>query len=225
MIPNDIQEQIQKVKELKVVNTNKTKYKFDSKTNTLYIPISETNFSNMFSGCSFQSVDLDIDNHIKHASYMFSDCIYLKNIVFTKKLNLSEVNSLCGLFSHCFCLRHFDFKDFILSNKLECLTYIFYGCACLYEVNFGNNFPSENIKNMDFAFYDCMGLKKIYWGERQPFNNLECMNAAFIKCNKLKELDLRGVDFNELTESENAFLVTSDDLKVFVNNTFRENMF
>lgn len=224
MIPRDIKEQIKKVTNLKVVNTSDNKYRFEPKTDTLYTPISETDFSNMFSGCYFQSVDLDIENHIKHASYMFSDCIYLKNIVFTKKLNLSEVNSLCGLFSHCFLLRHFDFKDFILSNKLECLMYIFNECICLYTVNFGNNFPSENIKNMDFAFYDCIGLKKIYWGERQPFNSLKCMNFTFIKCNKLKELDLRGVDFNKLTESENAFLVTSDDLKVLVNDTFREDM-
>lgn len=224
MIPGNIKNKIKELEKLRVENTNATIYWFEPKTNTLYIPISETDFNSMFSDCSFQSVDLCIENRIKQAANMFSSCSNLKNIIFTKKLNLSEVNSLYGLFSNCLSLSYFDFKNVILSNKLNCFMYIFNNCVCLCEVNFGNNFPSENIKNMDFAFYKCMSLKKIYWKERQPFDNLESLKAAFIKCNRLKELDLRGVYFNKIKDSENAFFATNSNLNVLVNNTFKKEM-
>lgn len=224
MIPDNIKNAIGDVEKLRVENTSETIYWFEPKTSTLYVPVTETNFNSMFSFCKFKSVDLCIDNHVKYDSDMFSCCYNLKEIIFTKKLNLSEANSLYGLFSNCVSLEYFDFKDIILSNKLECLTYIFYDCHSLKEVNFGDNFPSENITSIDFAFYKCMSLNTIYWAGHQAFKNLNCIDSAFFNCERLKQIDLRGADFSNILELNSVFNGTNPDLKVFVNDTFREEM-
>ena len=52
MIPKNIAAQIITMRELKVVNTNKQEYEFNNNTKTLYIPISETDFSWLFKNCS-----------------------------------------------------------------------------------------------------------------------------------------------------------------------------
>lgn len=225
MIPNDIQEQIQKVKELKVVNTNKTKYKFDSKTNTLYIPISETNFSDIFSNYNkLEKIELCIDNKIGNIEGMFYCCHNLKEILFTKKLNLVKVKDMNTMFSGCISLKKIDLSNIITSDKLKNIKYMFFNCKSLNKINFGDNFYSENIRSISSLFYSCYNLETVTWRNKQPFSSLLYMNDTFSSCRSLKQIDLRGIDFSGTIESDNTFYNTSPELKVFVNDTFREGL-
>lgn len=224
MIPRVIKEQIETVNELRVVNTDKTMYRFDSATNTLYIPISETDFSEIFSHCSFKKLELCIDNKIEKVIGMFYKCTDLNKITFTKKLNLYNVTSLDYMFCKCTSLVYFDFKDIIISKKLKNVSDLFSNCECLREVNFRNNFHTEDIENINYIFYNCKNLKEIIWEEYYPFNNLKFMTCSFMNCKSLKRIDLRRIDFNRVTNLKGAFSNTESKLEVLVNNTFREEM-
>lgn len=52
MITKNMQDKIRFLRRLRVENTDKTRYRFDSNTSTLYIPTIETNFSKMFQDCT-----------------------------------------------------------------------------------------------------------------------------------------------------------------------------
>lgn len=226
MIPEDIKEKIRKFKKLRVLNTDKTTYKFNTRNKTLYIPISETDFKDMFCECfNLREIELAIDNIIEAAAGMFCECVNLEEIIFTKKLNLIKVETLHLMFCECESLKYIDFRNIITSSNLKSTVDLFYHCYNLRKVDFGDNFHSENIEDASDMFHTCKSLEIINWKSNQPFNNLRYMQEAFNTCNKLAQLDLRGVDFSNILELDNIFNDTNPDLKVFVNDTFRENMF
>lgn len=248
MIPNNIQEQIITVKELKVINTDKKEYKFIDDTKTLYIPISVTDFSCMFQDFNcLEKLELCIDNEIETADYMFFRCFHLSEIKFTKKLNLKKVTNLYSLFSKCTALEEIDLSNIIVGNELyniSCMFYsctslktvnfgdnfnsnyilniefLFNGCTSLKTVNFGDNFYSENIVSANGAFNNCDNLENINWRKRQPFSSLKFAYSMFECCKKLKQIDLRGIDFNKIENLCNIFLNTNPDLEVLVNRTY-----
>lgn len=226
MIPNNIREQIYNITNLKVINTNKTKYKFNSKTNTLYVPISETKFNDIFSKYyKLEKIELCIENKIENIEAMFYSCYNLKEVIFTKKLNLEKVKDMNMMFHGCMSLKEVDLSNIITSYKLRVVKYMFFGCEALKKVNFGNNFHSENIMSISSLFYNCYKLETVTWRNKQLFNSLIYMNDTFSSCRNLKQIDLRGVDFNNILELDRTFYGTSPDLKVLVNNTFREEIY
>lgn len=106
MILRSIRLKIKKVEKLKIENTNQTEYKFDSSTSTLYVPISETNFGNVFASCiNLREIEFSIDNAIETALFMFYGCINLEYINFTKKLNLINASNLHMMFGGCTSLK------------------------------------------------------------------------------------------------------------------------
>ena len=225
MITEGMRNKIKRVEELKVVNTNKTRYRFDPKTNTLYIPISETDFRGMFSYCyHLKKIDLNVNNEIEAAYSMFSGCDNLSEIIFTKKLNLQKANNLYALFYNCKVLYRLDLSNILFATNLYNIASMFSHCISLKEVNFGDNFYSENIEVINSVFNRCYNLETINWQKCQPFNNLIYMKNAFTDCYSLNSVDLRGVDFGKIEPKylENAFYGTRAELKVFVNSTFRK---
>lgn len=225
MIPQNIKKQIKQVTNLKVVNTDKIEYYFDSSTDILYVPIAEYDFHSIFDNCySLEEIELCIDNKIKTVEGMFRNCYELKEIIFTKGLNLKNVESLYEMFCDCKSLEEIDLSNMITSRKLSSIVAIFYNCAALKKVNFGDNFHTENIMNSVFAFSNCTSLENIYWKYGQQFNKVKFINGMFNCCIKLKQIDLRGINFNEIETLSGVFHGTSSDLKVLVNTTFREDL-
>lgn len=224
MIPENIKLQISDVKELKVANTSRLQYTFNPKINTLYIPIYETDFSYIFSRCKFRKIALCIDNLIEYAEGMFNFCYNLNEIIFIKKLNLEKVHNLNCLFYGCNSLENIDLSNTLTSNKLKYLIGMFHECNSLKEVNFGNNFHSENITHASGLFFHCYNLGTIHWNDYQSFYSLTYAHNLFNSCKKLKQIDLRGINFNNLEDSRHMFTNTSSDLKVLVNTTFKEKM-
>lgn len=224
MIPENIKLQISDVKELKVANTSRSQYAFDPKINTLYIPISETDFSYIFSRYHFRKITFCIDNLIEYAESMFNYCYNLNEIIFVKKLNLENVHNLKCMFYGCNSLEKIDLSNMLTSNKLKYLIGMFHECNSLKEVNFGNNFHSENITHASGLFFHCYNLETIHWNDCQSFYSLTCAHNLFNSCKKLKQIDLRGINFNKLEDSRHMFTNTSSNLKVLVNNTFREDL-
>lgn len=220
MIPEDIKEQIKEVTKLKVVSRDKTEYNFDSVTNTLSVPIYETNFYDMFSCCDMKEIDLWVDNKIENVTGMFSNCYRLKKVLFTKKLNLENVYYLSGMFYGCGLIEEIDLSNIITSNRLCNINRMFDVCKSLREVNFGDNFHSENIITANGLFNFCYSLENIIWRDCQPFNKLLYFNNAFYNCVTLPYIDLRGVNFNNIKESSNLFFNTHPDLEVLVNRTY-----
>lgn len=224
MIPNDIKEKIKYIEELRVENTDKTNYRFDYKTNTLYIPITETDFSYMFSDYNFRKINFCIDNLIEKVEGMFNYCRNLDEIIFTKKLNLSNSTSLNGLFNSCMFLKYFNFKDIITSKKLEKVQHLFSECERLREVTFGDNFYTDNIRSIKCMFYRCKSLEKINSTENKSFENLKYMQGAFMFCENLSRVDLRSVNFNNIKNLHGVFIGTSPNLEILVNSTFTEDL-
>lgn len=223
MIPKDIKKQINKVKNLKLVNTNKQEYRFDSKTNILYIPISETDFRGMLSFLTFlETIDFCVDNEVYLVNTLCYQCTHLKDIKFSKKLNLKKVSDLSAIFCECCSLEEIDLSNILTSNHLQNINRIFLSCITLKEINFGDNFHTANVVSANEAFSYCYNLKNIIWKDYQPFSSLHYMNSAFVNCKNLIQIDFRGLDFNKLKETKNIFYNANKDLKVIVNNTFRE---
>lgn len=225
MIPNVIRDQIKKIKELKVIHTNKAEYNFNPDTNTLYIPIYETDFNRMFEFLGkLEEISLCLDNKIEKATEMFRACPSLKSVNFIKKLNLAEVYDLSEMFYGCTSLEKIDLSDIVTSNKLKNIMSMFNRCISLKGVNFGDNFHSENIIQAGGLFFHCYNLETIHWKEHQSFDSLTLANSLFNGCKKLNQVDLRGVNFSILDDVNNMFYNTNPSLKVLVNDTFREDL-
>lgn len=225
MIPKNIKEQIKKVTNLKVVNTDKIEYSFDSSTDTLYVPIAEYYFKSIFANCdSLEKIELYIDNKIETVEGMFQNCYELKEIIFTKELNLKNVESLYEMFCDCTSLEEIDLSNIITSNKLSSIVAMFYNCSALKEVNFGDNFNTENVINSVYVFGNCVSLQNLHWKYGQQFNKVKFIDGMFHCCTKLKQIDLSGINFNEIETLSGIFHGTSSNLEVLVNNTFKEEM-
>lgn len=198
MIPKEIVEVIQQVKKLKVKNTVDCNYRFYSDTNTLFIPISEINFAKQFKDFrNLEEIELDICNEIKDTHAMFYNCINLKKIVFTEKLNLEYAYDLAYLFYNCSSLVEIDLSNITIGGKILYLNHMFYSCSSLKMINFGNSFHNKNIRSVSHMLYNCK---------------------------KLKQLDLSDINFNNISDFHHMFKYTNPDLEVLVNNTFKEEM-
>lgn len=224
MITESMKNKIKHVRKLKVENTDRLAYQFNSETNALYVPVSETIFTEMFSHCDIEEIELCIDNEIEKAEYMFNTCIFLRKIKFTKTLNLEKVHRLYGMFNLCCSLETIDASSLITSNKLSSISCMFSDCNSLKEVNFGTNFHSENVLYANQLFYCCYCLEDIKWLNYQPFNKLEKVEKAFYDCKKLKQIDLRGVNFSNDVSAFNTFNGANQELEVLVNSTFKESI-
>lgn len=226
MIPEKIIGQITTTRELRVTNIyNTTEYKFDCNSNTLYIPVTETNFFGAFKFLDrLEQIELSLDNYIENADSMFYYCESLNRIIFTKPLDLRGTSNLFGLFLHCKSLDYIDLSNIITSNLLSTISNMFCNCLSLREVNFGNSFSSENVVNLDNLFLNCVNLEKINWSELHPFTSIHLMKNTFSNCKKLKQLDLRGFYFNNIKDTNCMFSHTNPNLEVYVNNTFRAEL-
>lgn len=217
---------IKQVKKLRLKNDFNNDYRFSYDTNTLFVPLHDRIFSMQFKDFNnLEEIEFDICNEMLDAYGMFYGCTNLKKVIFTAKLNLSCVNNLSGLFYGCSSLTEIDLSDIIISDKLMYLQDVFFGCTSLKLVDFGNSFHSENIISINHLFHNCNNLETINWKDRQLFDNLNYMNNAFYSCRKLKQVDLRGVNFNNILESVDIFYDTSPNLEVLVNNTFKDGMY
>lgn len=221
MITDNMKNKLRGIEYLTVKNTDKTRYRFDFKTNTLYVPISENNFTGMFSNCyCAKEIELCVDNKIEEATGMFNHCFKLTKINFVKKLDLEKVENLSLVFYDCSSIEKIDLSNIITSKKLDSILSMFYNCTSLKEVNFGDNFHSENIIYASGLFYNCQNLEIIICNEHQQFKSLVYAKSMFECCKKLKKIDLRGVDFNKIADSRRMFHNTNSDLEVLVNRTY-----
>lgn len=226
MIPEKIMGQVATTRKLRLTNIyNTTEYRFDYNSNTLYIPITETNFFGMFKFLDrIEQIELSLDNYIEKADSMFYSCEALKRIIFTKPLDLRGASNLFGLFLNCKSLAYIDLSNIITSNLLNDISNMFCSCSSLKEVNFGNNFHSENIINMDNLFHNCINLEKINWTDLHQFTSVLCMANTFSNCKRLMQLDLRSFYFDHIKDTTNMFSNTNPNLEVLVNNSFSEEI-
>lgn len=225
MFPKEIEEKIKKVKKLKVVNTNKIEYKFNTTTSTLFIPINEIHFAKKFQYFdNLEEIELHIHNEVDDAYAMFNQCINLKKIKFTAKLDLERVYDLSYFFSECSSLTEIDLSNILTSNVLNQINYMFSYCTSLKAINFGNYFHSENVENASKLFFYCRSLETVNWADYQPFNNLQHAKEMFTGNEELKKIDLRGLNFNNIVTMSQMFYDASPELEVLVNSTFKEEM-
>ena len=223
MIPIKQEKILRKKKKLILKNTSAEVYKFDFKTNTLYIPLSETHFARKFEYFNnLEEIEFSIYNKIADGCAMFYKCHNLKKVIFTKKLDLKRVRNLSYLWYECSSLVEIDLSNVVTSGELCDLECAFEKCTSLKTVYFGFNFHSENVKNINALFLGCRNLETINWKAEQPFNNLRYTAHAFNGNKKLKYLDLRGMNFSNVEIMSQMFCSTSPELKVLVNNTFDE---
>lgn len=196
MIPEELRNTIKQVKKLRVKNSVDDNYRFDCKTNTLFIPVYEKNFAKQFKDFrNLEGIELNIYNEIKDAHAMFYQCINLKKVKFAAKLNLEYTYDLSYLFYNCSSLIEIDLSNIITGDSPLYLDNMFCNCRGLREVNFGDNFRNKNVYSASYLFYGCK---------------------------RLKQLDLRVMDFTNTERSYYMFDCTNPDLEVLVNGTFKK---
>ena len=165
------------------------------------------------------SVDMTnlISNNLLDISYLFSNCINLKEIKGIIKLdsvviqNMEHLFSFCenlrvinglnklitynvyymnNMFDNCKSLEFLDLSDFDTSNVIT-LKGIFKGCESLKSIKGLNNFNTKNVLDFSEMFSSCSSLTSL---DVSNFNTSKANDLSFMfnKCINLKEF--KGLD-------------------------------
>ncbi len=164
---------------------------------------------------------------LKNGSYLFSNCLSLKEIDFSKfkteeiinlsgmleqckslnVLNLSNFNTINvvdmnKLFSECSNLKSLDLSNFNTSKVIN-MAYMFYNCSSLKELNL-SNFNTKNVEYMNGMFYKCSSLENINISSFQT-EKVNDMSYMFSECSSLKILNLSNFNTNNVTLLKSMF--------------------
>ena len=139
-----------------------------------------SNVKYIFDKCEYLT-KIDLSNFntsdVNDMSFMFNECIKLKEIKGLDKLNTSNVTNMQSMFQTC--------------NELECLDL--------------SNFNTSNVNNMSFMFNECKKLKEIHGINKFITNNVTTMSTMFQECSELEYLDLSNFNTSNVTDMSYMF--------------------
>ena len=189
-----------------------------------------TDFSRMFSGCPFKSIDISSLNlsSAENVNYMFYNCLKLKSIIGIETLDISHlksmncmfascksltsldlsrwdtksVQSMVGVFNNCSSLLSVKIESWDVSNVVD-LADLFSGCSSITELDL-SSWDTSKLTKLNGTFYNCYSLKSIdvsTWNTK----NVVSMFNLFRACNKLTSVDLRNWDTSSCNDFTNVF--------------------
>ena len=149
----------------------------------------------------------------------------LKNIIFGKKFDTSNVTNMVGMFAET-GLTTLDLSTFNTSKVIN-MQSMFYSSSI--ESLDLSNFDTKNVTNMDGMFYACPLLTDLKLSDFDT-RNVTDMGAMFAQCG-LTYLDLSSFDTSNVTDMGGMFTRSSDLQQVVVGcnwtteNADTSNMF
>ena len=106
-------------------------------------------------------IEVKIKNKITNFSYMFSECISLKNIKELNNLDVSNGNNFSHMFYECLSLTDIKpLENWNVSNGNN-FSHMFYGCLSLTDIKPLENWNVSNGNNFSHMFYGCLSLTDI----------------------------------------------------------------
>ena len=154
-------------------------------------------------------------NNIKS---MFLGDINLKNIVFTKYFDTSNVTDMSCMFYGCESLTSLDLSNFNTNNVTD-MNCMFYLCSRLNKLNL-STFDTSNVTNMNNMFLGCSSLKELNLSNFNT-NNVTDMSYMFYECSSLKELNLNNFNTNNVTNMSDMFSGCSDELNLKIKSKYK----
>jgi surface protein len=165
-------------------------------------------------GDKIKKIKIEIDPELKSLKELFSDCVCIKEIKFTK-FKREDFTDLNGMFYGCAFLDKLDITQMKTPNVTD-MSHLFNQCHSLPELDI-RNFDTSKVKNMAGMFSCCIKLKKINFN----FNtkNVKSFKCMFNKCLSLKELNISSFDFSNGDDFAKMFFLCINlnylDLTVF----------
>ena len=105
-----------------------------------------------------KTIKIIIDYQVMSFEDLFSDCICIKSINFTKFYR-NNINDMSEMFSRCSFLKELNLNNFNTTNVTN-MSCMFKGCSSWKELNL-NNFNTNNVTNMSLMFNGCLDELKL----------------------------------------------------------------
>jgi len=166
-----------------------------------------TSMEGFFEKCS-NITSLDLSNfdssNINNMSFMFNECIKLKEIKGINKLNTKKVTDINSMFQGCVELEFLDLSNFDTSNIID-MSFMFNQCNKLKEIKGIKNFNTNKVTNMGSMFQECKQLEYLDLSNFDT-SNVTDMSFMFNQCNKLKEIKgIKAFNTNKVTNMGSMF--------------------
>ena len=137
------------------------------------------------------SIKLIIEKELTNMSYMFYNCIALKNINGLKYLNTSKVTNFSNLFWGCSSLTDINsIKYWDVSNVTD-FSYLFTGCSSLINLSPLENWNVKNGVDFSYMFCRCLNLINISHLRSWNVSNGKDFSYMFSGCFLLSNLNLQ----------------------------------
>jgi len=151
------------------------------------------------------SIDLSsfVTSEVEDMSYMFSDCINLKNI--KSNFETIKVAKMNSMFNNCSKLEYLNLSTFN-TNKVEDMSYMFNNCSNLKSLDL-KSFCTENVENMALMFNNCSSLESLDLSSSFDTKNVKDMSYMFYKCKYISSINLRS--FNTQNVKNMAYMFCS----------------
>ena len=210
------------------INTNIIKYNHITKNKKYEFKIifnsNVTNLKCFFELCS-NIIYLDFSNldtsKVDDMSYMFNQCLKLKNIKGINNFNTSQVFDMSGMFQLCIELEYLDLSNFDTS-KVTDMSFMFSRCLKLKDIKGINKFNTNRVTEMNSMFQECSELEYLDLSNFNTSKVIE-MQYMFYRCSQLKEIKgINNFNINKVINSSKMFgrckKLTNINLSIFNEN-------
>ena len=165
--------------------------------------------SYMFAGCqeiiNIKFISFNTKN-VTNMSYMFRDCISLKNLPDISHWGTKNVTNMSYMFYGCHSLINLpDFSKCNTKNATN-MSYMFCDCISLKNLPDISHWGTKNVTNMSFMFYDYSSLISLPDISQWDTKNATNMNSMFANCSSLNILpDISKWDTKNVTNMSYMF--------------------
>ena len=176
-----------------------------------------TDMSYMFSGCMFLKnlyvPKWDTDN-VTDMSYMFSGCRVLQHID-VSKWNISNVTDMSYIFNDCRALRRLDVSKWNTTNVIN-MSNMFNSCLKLSNLDL-SSWDTNNVTDMSYMFYRCKSITELFISNFNT-DRLVNINQIFRGCSSLKKIDISNWNTDNISNKEYIFINTKSLYEIRIAN-------
>ena len=126
------------------------------------------------------------------------------NIILASEYGIYANPDCSYLFRNCINLKQIDFNDSFFTSSVSTMKYMFYGCKNLETVSGMEDWVLSNVYDMNSMFYDCKKLKYLDLDSWNMINVMDLQNM-FYGCKNLKDLSLDTAGFGKNSNTTGMF--------------------
>ena len=150
-------------------------------------------------------ITLIIKTKLTDLSFMFYNCISLKNIDELKKLDTSSVKDFSYMFDYC---KLSDLKPLQNWDVSNCINFsnMFQSCSFINDLKELENWNVSKGENFSSMFGGCFGLSNLKWIKNWNVSNGNAFDGMFANCISLEDLKgLENFDISKCSHLNNMF--------------------